>query len=407
MEVLFLKPDFFKSAMLFQGWGRKEAWTRRADTLLLALAVLGLGLHLLSERTRQLRPQPFLGEKMAAASRTARCYDAIRLARMGTPAAADKENDPEASGLIGQEFTLITTDRGVLEAKLTSVNPNFAAVFVQYFHQLGLKENDPVAVGLTGSFPAMNVALLCAAEEMKLRPIVITSLGSSMWGANDPAFTWLDMEGLLNQKGLLHTRSQAASLGGSNDRGRGLSPKGRSLLKDAVERSGLPLIAEPTLEQSVAKRMGIYAQEAGETPIRAYVNIGGGAASLGNQQSAMLIPPGISRRLKPYNWPQRGVLHRFAQQGTPVVNVVDVETIAQTHGLPRVPETVPPVGQGSIFYQEAYDLRVVVPALLLFLVLCFGVLRARQKVAKAAMEADMAPVLPGVAGRPVEERSGG
>ena len=68
--------------------------------------------------------------------------------------------------------------------------------------------------------------MLAAAEEMKLKPIVVTSVGASMWGANDPIFTWLDMEKLLNEKGLLHTRSLAASVGGSNDRGRGLSPRG-------------------------------------------------------------------------------------------------------------------------------------------------------------------------------------
>ena len=53
--------------------------------------------------------------------------------------------------------------------------------------------------GIVGSFPALNVSLLAACEQMQLRALPITSVGSSMWGANDPAFTWLDMEKLLNQ----------------------------------------------------------------------------------------------------------------------------------------------------------------------------------------------------------------
>jgi len=381
---------------------------RRADTFLVLLAVLGLGLHFLSETTRRYKPQPFLKDKMAAATQAVRCFEAIRLARVGSPETTDKENDPTGSGLVGHEFTLITTDRGVLDAKLTSVNPNFAAVFVQYFHTLGLKPGDAVAIGLTGSLPAWNISVLCAAEVLQLKPIVVTSLGASMWGANDPAFTWLDMEHLLNREGLIHCRSVAASLGGSNDRGRGLSPKGRSLLREAIARNGVSLISEPTLEQSVSARVEAIEKAADGAPIRAYVNIGGGAASIGNAQSSRLIPPGISRKLKPYNWTRRGVLHYFARRGLPVIHLLRVESIARAHGLPITPETVPPVGEGNIFYKEAYDLRVVVPAFLLYLALCFGVLRSRQKVAKAAREMETSPALPGgVAGQPLGERSGG
>ncbi len=402
-----MKPGFFRRASI-EHLGRTSAsWTRRADFFLVALAILGIGLHILSEQTRQLKPQPNLPEKMEAATRAVRCFEAVRLSRMGTPAASDKENDPEATGLVGQEFTLITTDRGVLEAKLTAVNPNFAAVFVQYFKSLGLKPGDPIAIGLTGSFPAWNISLLTAAEELKLKPIVITSLGASMWGANDPAFTWLDMEKLLNDKGLLHTRSVAASLGGSNDRGRGLSPEGRALLREAITRNSVSLVNEPTLEQSVAKRIEIFDREAGSRGVRAYVNIGGGAASIGNQQAADLIAPGITRRLKPFNWSQRGVFHHYAKEGIPLVHLVNVEAIARAHGLPEVPEVVPAVGEGEIFYRETYDLRIVLPAFLVYLLLCFGVLRARQRAAKAAREMESLPVLPAAATQPVGERSRG
>ena len=39
----------------------------------------------------------------------------------------DAINDPNQTALIGQEYTLVTTDRGYIEAKLSSTNPNFAA----------------------------------------------------------------------------------------------------------------------------------------------------------------------------------------------------------------------------------------------------------------------------------------
>ena len=402
-----MTPDFSKPGNLFRRLTGQKSWARRADLFLVALALLGVGFHELAERTRELKPQPHLSQKMAAASRTLRCFDTIRQERVGTPAAADRENDPGASGLIGQEHSLTTTDRGVLEAKLTSVNPNFAAVFVEYFQQVGLKAGDPIAVSLTGSFPALNIALLCAAEELKLRPIVITSVGSSMWGANDPEFSWLDMERLLLERKLISTASVAASMGGSNDRGRGLSPKGRALLRAALERSGTEMIDAPTLEESVSKRMKIYEQQTGGSAIKAFVNIGGGAAAIGNQVGGDLLRPGVNRKIPEYNWTQRGVLHKYAAKGVPIIHVLNVESIAARFGLPLVPESMPPVGHGRIFFQEAYDLRIVAPALLTYLVLCFGVLRARQRAVKAAREiAD--PLIPGVAANePVCERRGG
>jgi poly-gamma-glutamate system protein len=384
-----------------------RAWSRRTEALLIALAVLGLGLHALSQATRRMNPQPFLKEKMAAASRTLRCFEAIREARLGTPASLDQENDPGASGLIGQEFTLTTTDRGVLEAKLTSVNPNFAAVFVQYFHDLGLRPGDPVAIAMTGSFPALNIAVVAAAEEMRLKPIVTASVGSSMWGANEPDFTWLDMERLLCEKNLIKTRSVAASIGGSNDRGRGLSPKGRAMLKEAIERNGVVLISEPILEQSIAKRLEIYGRESGARGVRAFVNIGGGSASTGTQQNADLIKPGISRVLPDYNWTQQGLIHKFAKMRIPIIHILNVDVIAREHGLPLTPEVMPPVGEGDIFFRQAYDLRIVIPAFLTYLVFCFGVLRARHRAAVSARDVTPSVASPASLVNPAEEGSRG
>jgi poly-gamma-glutamate system protein len=397
MEVPSLTRIFSRAATL----------GRRVDSLLVLLAVLGIGFHLLTQATRHMKPQPYMDDKMAASTQAVRCFEAIRETRVGATETLDKENDPEASGLIGQEFTLITTDRGVLDSKLTTANPNFAAVFVEYFRELNLKPGDPVAIAMTGSFPALNISMLTAAERLQLKPIVITSAGSSMWGANDPKFTWLDMEKLLNDRGLLHTRSVAASIGGSNDRGRGLSPKGRVLLRDAIVRNGIPFISEPTLEQSIVKRIDTWNAAAGTRGIKAYVNIGGGSASVGNAQNANLIPAGINRQLKPYNWTQRGALHQFARKRVPVIHILNIESIATVYGLPLTPEAIPPVGEGDIFHKQAYDLRVALPAFVIYLVLCFGVLRARNRAASAAREVAAPLPIAGMSSEPIGERSGG
>lgn len=368
-------------------------WTQRADLFLIALAVLGIGFHFLVEKSRMLKPQAYMEQKMAAATRTVRCFEAIRQHRIGGAGGIDPENDPEGSGLIGQEFTLTTTDRGVLEAKLTSVNPNFAALFVQYFHDVGLRPGDALAVAMTGSFPALNISALVAAEEMRLEPCVITSVGASMWGANDPDFTWLDMEKLLNDRGLLHTRSLAASLGGSNDRGRGMSPRGRELLGRAVTRNGIPLIKRPTVDEAIQDRIALFDEAAWPRGIRAYVNIGGSSASIGTRLNGTLIKSGVNQTLRPYNWSMRGALHEYARRGVPVIHILRVATLAERAGFPVAPEIIPAVGEGAIFHREVYDLKVVIPLLAIFALLCFGVLRSRNRAAHAAGALAATPLL--------------
>lgn len=373
----------------------------------MALAVVGIVLMVVNESSKRMRPQPHLQQKLGAASRTIRCFEAIRQARMGMGIVMDRENDPAGTGLIGQEFTITTTDRGVLESKMTSVNPNFAALFVQYFHDVNLRPGDPVAMAVTGSFPALNIAALAAAEEMRLRPIVITSVGASMWGANDPEFSWLDMERLLNESGLLHTKSIAASLGGSNDKGRGLSPKGRFYLEDAITRNDVPLIRELTLDESIRRRVELFDEAALPGKIKAYVNIGGGAASIGNSLNGTLIDPGVNKRLKPYNWSLRGALHYFAQRGVPVIHILNISSIASDHGFTIAPEVVTPVGEGAIFHQEAYDLRITVPSFLTYLLFCLIVLQLRKRALQTATDVAHQSTALRVARQPAGSRRGG
>jgi hypothetical protein len=216
------------------------------------------------------------------------------------------------------------------------------------------------------------------------------------------------MERLLHDKGLLATRTVAASLGGSNDRGRGLSPRGRELLREAVERNDVELIDEPTLDASIARRVEILDSEAQPEGIRAYVNLGGGAASTGTSQNIKILKPGINRVLKPYNFTLRGALHHYGLRRVPIIHVLQIQDIAETHGLPVAPETVPPVGEGLIFYRESYDLRITIPVLVIYLVLCFGVLRARHRAARVAREISSAPRAAAAAPPDgLRERSGG
>jgi hypothetical protein len=101
-----------------------------------------------------------------------------------------------------------------------------------------------IAVNVTGSMPALNIAVLSAAKVLGLDVVLISSVGASMFGATDPYFTWLDIETLLNEKDILSYKSIATSLGGGRDLGRGLSKAGRDLIIEATERNNVELIQE-------------------------------------------------------------------------------------------------------------------------------------------------------------------
>ena len=82
-------------------------------------------------------------------------------------------------GIIGVEFNEITTTLGALESKRTSANPNFAAVLVDLLLEADLEEGDKVAMNLSSSFPALNIASIVACETLDLEPVIISSIGSS------------------------------------------------------------------------------------------------------------------------------------------------------------------------------------------------------------------------------------
>jgi poly-gamma-glutamate system protein len=348
---------------------------------LIGLAALGILALAVAERMRHQVAAPYYEEKLNAARLTALAQKGLQEERWGAAHVIDTVNDPNQSGLIGEEFTLITTDRGVLRAKLTSLNPNFAAVIVDQLKRAGFRRGDLAAIGVTGSFPALNVAVLAAVESLGGHAVSIASVGASMWGANDPSFTWLDMERVLVEKGILQSRSVAASLGGGEDRGRGLSPEGRRLIREAVRRNGVALIEEETLEESIARRMQIYDERRGERQFAVYINVGGGLASLGASENGRLVRPGLNIGLGLHNFPRKGVMILMAERGVPVIHLLDLLDLARENGLPVAPIPLPEAGEGEIFTHTQYHAAGVSLVLLIYagLVVLVLALALREK----------------------------
>jgi len=348
-------------------------------TRLVALAAIGLALAAVAERSKSPAMQRYFNEKMEAATLSRSALGAIREVKLGLGEPIDVVNDPSETGLMGHEFSLITTSRGSHEQKLSALDPNLAAVFVELLKRGNVGEDDLVAVAVTGAFPMLNVAVLSAIETLGATPVTITSVGASMWGANDPDLTWLDMESVLLERGMLKHRSIAASRGGGDDRGRGLSPEGRALVDSAAVRNGVLLLDERTLDESIARRMELYEEAADGAEYVAYVNVGGGLASTGSAQVYRLLRPGLARNLGTKNFPRRGTLVRMAQMGIPVLHVPSADYFIERYDLATEPTPLPEVGTGGTFFRDRYNVPLAGILAVLYGFLIFVVVRIDLK----------------------------
>ena len=334
----------------------------RASTPALAgLAVFSLGLYALAERSLQPVHAEAFRMKIEAVRLMERAEKAIGEVKRAKGIAIDARNDPEGYGVIGPQFTLITTDRGAQSAKSLAAHPNFAAAVTQMLLQAGVRAGDLVAVGMTGSLPGLNLATLAACRATGAEPVIITSAGASMFGATDPELTWLDMEAIAAQAGLWPYRSLAASLGGGGDVGRGLSVSGRQLLRDAIDRNHVIALEPSSVFDGVRQRVALYdsVATARHRPIACYVNVGGGIVSLGGAQNGRLIPPGLSRRLTTRNYPNRGVINVLGERRIPVIHLLQVEKLAREFDISDAGMNPVRPGSGLLFVKYRYNLWIV------------------------------------------------
>ncbi len=341
----------------------------RSHRTLAILTVVSILCYVWAENSRVVVRTPHYDDMLAAAEWMQAAMDTLRTAQESRGVFPDEINDPNQTGLIGQQYSVITTDIGDLETKWTALNPNVAGVMVNYLRDAGIGRGDVVAVGMTGSVPGLNLAFYAACEILDVHPLVITSVGSGSWGANDPNFTWLDMEHHLVQRQMLRYRSIAASYGGGEDKGQRLSPEGRNLIRESAERNDVIFIEESILENSVQRRLDLFNQFSTGQEIELYVNIGGGLASIGDARnlSPGMIPEGLCFPLPIRNYPRRGVIHSFSDHGTHILNIADVRIIAQEYQLPLNPMPLPEPGEGRLFSELRYNLWITALALVIVL----------------------------------------
>lgn len=332
----------------------------------LLVAIIAVAALLSAERFQTVTVQPNFDDKIEAANRMRRGMDILRVHRVRHVAPVDREVDPTGSGLIGLASSSTTTNTGSLEAKRTTINPNWAAVVVDLLLEADVRRGDLVALGVSGSFPALNLAAFTAADVLGLEVVSIAGAGASSFGANFSSLNWLDMERLLVEAQVLPRGSVAASLGGTKDRALGILASGRKRLQAAIERNRVDFIDMEDEVGSIERRMEIYEQYASGRRFAAYINVGGSLVSTGPKSVKRLYRPGLNRRPNPRGLGVDSVMMRFLRNGVPVVNLSKVVSLAGRYGMPVEPAELPPVGGGPVFEKRAHS-RALVAGLLLFL----------------------------------------
>ena len=317
--------------------------------LILVLFALSILFFLLAKSFPSREADKVKGEMIRASEIMAEAVDAIRECRGEKGVILDKNIDPNKTGVIGLEFSPITTSIGNLEAKRTTTNPNFAALIVFLLKEARIEKGDTIAAGASSSFPSLIVAVFSAAKAMNLKLIVINSLGASQWGANNPDFHWLDMQDCLLDAGIFDVKPIGLSLGGTRDEGKDMSPEGRSFLTNEVRESGFFFLHEPDLKRNVEARMGLYEEKAGERKIKAFINIGGSWPNMGEDPEILKLRPGLVKIKQFPPTEKRGVIFAMASRRIPVIHLLFIKGLVERYGLGWDPVPLPQPGKGKIY----------------------------------------------------------
>lgn len=327
----------------------------------------------------------YYDEKIAASELTQQCFDKIKEYKINNGIGVTTE-DINNTGMLGSKFSYITTTTGILESKRTSINPNFAAVIIDMFKEANIKKGDQVVAVFSGSFPALNIAVLCAIQTFELDPLIMASIGASTWGANQTEFTFYDMAEYLCSEGILNHRIDYVSLGGSSDMGYDFWENASEPILARISENGTKLISESDFNKNLELRMDIIAKS--KPNLKLFINVGGNLISMGCDEEAYIANNGL---IKPSylnndaygeNYDKKGLIENYLMKGIPVIHMLNIKKIALKYGLPYDPTSYPEVGIGNVYYEETYHLVIPIIAVLVsigLLVFIF-IIRKKEKI---------------------------
>ncbi len=333
---------------------KQKAFARFGKGKLLLLALVLIGLWYLADPTVPDEEERALWNRVRAAQ--------LHLShwRQQEGAATAVEHDPWDCGLVGLEWSSITTTLGDLEAKRTACNPAWAIQFKRWFQDLGLEAGDHIAIYSSASFPGLLLNAVTAAESMQLDPLLIVSLGASTWGANHPDAPWPVLESELLRAGFIHKQADFYTLGAGDEMGHGLSQEDQTVLRQAADEAGVGILIAADLDAMVTLKTELLIAH----QPRLFINIGGSQANLGDAEDVLRL----SRGLVPASEADlagNGVIARAMHNDIPVIHMLNIRSIANTVGIPydSTPSGAAPIRMNP---------RWSVTGLLLFFAVLFG-----------------------------------
>jgi poly-gamma-glutamate system protein len=305
----------------------------------LAVELAGSGL------THPRYPEMLQAARAVQAAQTVMWNDKVALGLAQGP-----DFDPNQTGMIGSEYTELTSTLGDLPSKRTTTNPDFAAAMVRIISRLHLPAGTPVVVIISGSFVGGDIATIAALEALQLEPILLSSLTASMFGANDVGYNLLDIFEALHERQVIRTAPIAAVLGADGAVGGGIDAAALAELEADAARTGVPIVvAEPlsALIDLLMRRIDA-ALDGGRPGL--VINVGGASIGLGSCEESYAFPVGLTEQQIPCTNGTPGVAMRLAEQGLPVLNVLEIRRLALEMGLPFDPVPLPGPGNNRAVY---------------------------------------------------------
>lgn len=327
----------------------------------------------------------YYNEMTAAARQMARCETVLKEERLrrGIPIGGE---DYLEIGLLGCSSSSITTTVGIPEAKRTSMLPDMAAMCVRILDEAGLKEGDTIGACYSGSFPALNIALICAADSMGINIVYTASIGASSYGANLPEFTSPEMLYLLYEKGLISAKPAAVTIGGDEDLGHNmigyLLDEDREELQEIIfrlENVGLAPVQKESYEENVKWRMELYGQ------IDGFVNIGGNVVGTGRADRSYMDAQGILTDSGMRLSENSGLLEQYLRQGIPVIQLLNLKKLCIEYHVPYDPLTIDEIGTGGVYYIKMYSKPLILTAAIIAVLWLVFLFHGKAAVPKSAI----------------------
>jgi poly-gamma-glutamate system protein len=296
----------------------------RNTCLLGAFLVAVIGLALIETQWRESVERSDAGLMRLAVAQAVEWFEAVGSAKQKRGIVTDARTSIKYGAMLGSDWSSFTTTLGSLEAKEIAANPDFAALVVRWLDEAGIDSTDTVGVMISGSFPSLAISVFAALRALGIEAVVVSSLGASSYGANQPGATWIDIESWLAEDGSFEFRSSLVTMGAEWDAGGGLSEEGIEEMRLAAKRNGVDLFVPGSLEESIAVKTALFEKR----NVKLIINIGGNQASLGTCPHSAAIRNGYHNPVDMCRHANRGIILRLMEKGVPYIHMVNIKDLA-------------------------------------------------------------------------------